>query len=61
MLPLQNKTEHERLLEKLARHAAKRGADSPAAQEIKNLTHPVEGINPQKPKKVTEQKEEKEQ
>ena len=61
MLPSQNKTEHERLLEKLARLANKRGTNSAAAQAMKDLTHPAEDITPQKPsKKVTEQKVEKE-
>jgi len=58
MLPSQNKTPHEKTLEKLARLADKRGIDSAAAQAIKDLTHPVAGVLPQKPsKKVTEQKE----
>jgi hypothetical protein len=49
------------MLEKLAQHARKRGTDSPAAQEMQNITHPVEGVTPQKPKKATEIKEDKEQ
>jgi len=61
MLPSQSKTAHEILLEKLARLAYKRGLDSAAAQAMKDLTHPVEGVTPQKPKKVTEIKEDKEQ
>jgi hypothetical protein len=60
MLPSQSKTPHERTLEKLARLADKRGTDSAAAQAMKDLTHPVEGVTPQKPKKVTEIKETKE-
>ena len=58
MLPSQNKTAHDRMLEKLARLADKRGTNSAAAQAMKDITHPAEDIIPQKPsKKVTEQKE----
>ena len=56
MLPSQNKTTHEVLLEKLARLANKRGDNSAAAQALKDITHPEEA-SPQKPFKVAEQKE----
>ena len=58
MLPSQNKTPHEKLLEKLARQADKRGDNSAAAQALKDITHPAEDNTPQKPsRKVAEQKE----
>lgn len=39
---------NERLSEKLQRQADKRGSDSPAAEELNNLTKPVEGVTPQR-------------
>lgn len=54
--------QNERLKEKLQRMADKRGADSPHAQELAHVSHPVEGITPQKPaKRVTEKTQDKEQ
>lgn len=59
MLPLQNKTPHERLLDKLARLANKRGENSAAAQALKDLIT-AEDTTPQKPNKAYEQKKDKE-
>lgn len=49
MLPSQS-NEQTRLAEKLARMAAKRGADSPHAAELEILI-PSVGVKPQKPSK----------
>lgn len=42
---------NKRLAEKLKRQADKRGADSPAAEELKHLTQPEEGVTPQRREK----------
>lgn len=46
-------SQNDRLAEKLARMIAKRGADSPHAEELERIK-PSEGVKPQKPKKVME-------
>jgi hypothetical protein len=61
MSPTQNKP-NEKLIEKLKRDAAKRGTASAAFEALEKFKHPAEDVTPQKPsKKVTEQKEDKEQ
>lgn len=53
MLPSQNNNYDERLAEKLARMAAKRGEDSEPAQELKRIK-PSESVTSQKRKGATE-------